>query len=123
MCNLPERASDAALNPDLRPLTHGTPVWQSGEASAIGWEPDAVVEAEVRTTEAQSLVEHLGVERDEANDRRASVEADLEVARAESASLERQLADLHERLGNSEGQLRGARAQVRQMETELLDLA
>ncbi|RZS25091.1 hypothetical protein BHM03_00058245 [Ensete ventricosum] len=49
--------------------------------------------------------------------------ADLEVARVESANLERQLVDLHERLGDSEGQLRGARAQVRQMETELLDLA
>ncbi|RRT49254.1 hypothetical protein B296_00027494 [Ensete ventricosum] len=34
MCNLPEQASDAPLDPDLRPLTHGTPVWQSGEASA-----------------------------------------------------------------------------------------
>ncbi|RZR81465.1 hypothetical protein BHM03_00007693 [Ensete ventricosum] len=34
MCNLPEQASDAPLHPDLRPLTHGTPVWQSGEASA-----------------------------------------------------------------------------------------
>ncbi|RZS27997.1 hypothetical protein BHM03_00061545, partial [Ensete ventricosum] len=33
MCNLPEQASDAPLDPDLRPLTHGTPVWQSGEAS------------------------------------------------------------------------------------------
>ncbi|RWW46503.1 hypothetical protein BHE74_00047581 [Ensete ventricosum] len=76
-----------------------------------------------RLSEAQSLAEHLRVELDEANDRRASVEADLEVARSESASLERQLADLHERLGDSEGQLRSARAQVRQMETELLDLA
>ncbi|RZS22151.1 hypothetical protein BHM03_00054889, partial [Ensete ventricosum] len=26
MCNLPEQASDAPLDPDLRPLTHGTPV-------------------------------------------------------------------------------------------------
>ncbi|RRT75164.1 hypothetical protein B296_00006337 [Ensete ventricosum] len=34
MCNLPEQASDAPLVPDLRPLTHGTPFWQSGEASA-----------------------------------------------------------------------------------------
>ncbi|RWV82325.1 hypothetical protein GW17_00056180 [Ensete ventricosum] len=33
MCNLPEQASDAPLDPNLRPLTHGTPVWQSGEAS------------------------------------------------------------------------------------------
>ncbi|RZS25062.1 hypothetical protein BHM03_00058207 [Ensete ventricosum] len=33
MCNLPEQAFDAPLDPDLRPLTHGTPVWQSGEAS------------------------------------------------------------------------------------------
>ncbi|RRT31491.1 hypothetical protein B296_00051578 [Ensete ventricosum] len=33
MCNLPEQAFDASLDPDLRPLTHGTPVWQSGEAS------------------------------------------------------------------------------------------
>ncbi|KAJ8484738.1 hypothetical protein OPV22_017223 [Ensete ventricosum] len=51
------------------------------------------------------------------------MEADLEKARSESASLERQLADLRERLGDSEGQLRSMRAQVRQMETELLDLA
>ncbi|RRT84285.1 hypothetical protein B296_00000155 [Ensete ventricosum] len=34
MCNLPEQAFDAPLDPDLRPLTHGTSVWQSGEASA-----------------------------------------------------------------------------------------
>ncbi|RZS15323.1 hypothetical protein BHM03_00047185, partial [Ensete ventricosum] len=34
MCNLSEQTSDAPLDPDLRPLTHGTPVWQSGEASA-----------------------------------------------------------------------------------------
>ncbi|RRT81125.1 hypothetical protein B296_00015273, partial [Ensete ventricosum] len=34
MCNLPEQASGAPLDPDLRPLTHGTSVWQSGEASA-----------------------------------------------------------------------------------------
>ncbi|RWV77247.1 hypothetical protein GW17_00061951, partial [Ensete ventricosum] len=89
-----------------------------------GGNPDVVVAAaEVRAVEAQSLTEHLRVELDEANDRRASVEADLEKARSESASLERQLADLHERLGDSEGQLRSARAQVRQMETELLDLA
>ncbi|RWW70328.1 hypothetical protein BHE74_00022026 [Ensete ventricosum] len=27
MCNFPERASDAPLEPDLRPLTHGMPVW------------------------------------------------------------------------------------------------
>ncbi|RRT42979.1 hypothetical protein B296_00021957 [Ensete ventricosum] len=56
-----------------------------------GGNPDAVAAVEVRATEAQSLAEHLRVELDEANDRRASVEADLEVARAESASLERQL--------------------------------
>ncbi|RWW81436.1 hypothetical protein BHE74_00010192 [Ensete ventricosum] len=34
MCNLPEQASDAPLDPDLRSLTHGTSVWQSGGASA-----------------------------------------------------------------------------------------
>ncbi|RRT48327.1 hypothetical protein B296_00034901, partial [Ensete ventricosum] len=34
MCNLPEQASDTPLDPDLRPLTHGTLVWQSREASA-----------------------------------------------------------------------------------------
>ncbi|RWW03263.1 hypothetical protein BHE74_00031063 [Ensete ventricosum] len=34
MCNLPEQAFDAPLDPDLRPLMHGTSVWQSGEASA-----------------------------------------------------------------------------------------
>ncbi|RRT36503.1 hypothetical protein B296_00025867 [Ensete ventricosum] len=33
MCNLPEQAFDAPLDPDLRPLMHGTPVWKSGEAS------------------------------------------------------------------------------------------
>ncbi|RRT43270.1 hypothetical protein B296_00030749 [Ensete ventricosum] len=33
MCNLPEQASDVPLDPDLRPPTHGTPVWQNGEAS------------------------------------------------------------------------------------------
>ncbi|RZS00916.1 hypothetical protein BHM03_00030701 [Ensete ventricosum] len=181
MCNFSEQASDAPLDPDLRPLTHGTPVWQSGEASATyirgvllprlasdlytlpsenqhyqaalfnrvhdagqvitsldgkvtllrqelqdlkeGGIPDAMVAVEVRAAVAQSLAEHLRVELNEANDRRASVEADLEKARSESASLERQLVDLHKRLGDSEGQLRSARAQVRQMETELLDLA
>ncbi|RWW41557.1 hypothetical protein BHE74_00052966, partial [Ensete ventricosum] len=58
-----------------------------------------------------------------ANDCRALADADLEIARAESASLERQLADLQEQLDDYEGQLRGVRAQVRQMETELLNLA
>ncbi|RWW60548.1 hypothetical protein BHE74_00032451 [Ensete ventricosum] len=114
MCNLPERASDAPLDPDLRPLTHGTPE---------GGNSDAVATVEVRATEVQSLAEHLRVELDEANIRQASVEANLEVARVGLASLERQLADLRERLGDSEGQLRGARTQVRQMETELLDLS
>ncbi|RRT31468.1 hypothetical protein B296_00054970 [Ensete ventricosum] len=33
MCNLPEQASDAPLDPDLITLTHGMPVWHSGEAS------------------------------------------------------------------------------------------
>ncbi|RZS20905.1 hypothetical protein BHM03_00053478 [Ensete ventricosum] len=55
--------------------------------------------------------------------RPCSVEVDLEKARSGSANLVRQLANLRERLGDSEGQLRSARAQVRQMETELLDLA
>ncbi|RRT64748.1 hypothetical protein B296_00011702 [Ensete ventricosum] len=30
MCNLPKRASDAPLDPDLRPLTYGMPVWKTG---------------------------------------------------------------------------------------------
>ncbi|RRT49685.1 hypothetical protein B296_00050453 [Ensete ventricosum] len=34
MCNLPEGAFDAPLEPDLRPLTHEMLVWQSGEALA-----------------------------------------------------------------------------------------
>ncbi|RWW62599.1 hypothetical protein BHE74_00030267 [Ensete ventricosum] len=34
MCNLPEKAPDAPLEVDLRPLTHGMLVWQNGEASA-----------------------------------------------------------------------------------------
>ncbi|RZS22188.1 hypothetical protein BHM03_00054945, partial [Ensete ventricosum] len=93
MCNLPEQASDAPLDPDLRPLTHGTPE---------GGNSDAVATVEVRATEVQSLAEHLRVELDEANIRQASVEANLEVARVGLASLERQLADLRERLGDSE---------------------
>ncbi|RRT79820.1 hypothetical protein B296_00000516 [Ensete ventricosum] len=88
-----------------------------------GGNPNAVVAVEVRAVKTRSLAEHLRVELDEANDRRASVEMDLEVARSESASLERQPADLQEQLGDSEGQLRSVKAQVRQMETELLDLA
>ncbi|RZR82871.1 hypothetical protein BHM03_00009399 [Ensete ventricosum] len=31
MCNLPERAPEAPLDVDLRPLTHGMIVWQDGE--------------------------------------------------------------------------------------------
>ncbi|RRT47657.1 hypothetical protein B296_00028314 [Ensete ventricosum] len=183
MCNLHEQASNAPLDPDLRPLTHGTSVWQSWEASANtseaccsrGWRqictlfrpsfqnqhyqvalfdrvhdvgrvitsldgkmtllrqelqdlkeggnPNVVAAVEVRAAKAQSLAEHLRVELDKANGRRASVEADLEKARSGSTNLERQLADLRERLGDSEGQLRSAKAQVRQMETKLLDLA
>ncbi|RZR95691.1 hypothetical protein BHM03_00024563 [Ensete ventricosum] len=132
MCNLPERDSDAPLEPDLRSLTHGTPIWQNGEASTTyirgiliprlatdlytlmsevlmdgaakamvldlkeGGNPDVVVAAEVRASEAQSLAEHLRVELDEANGRRVLVEVDLEMAPAESARLERQLADLRE---------------------------
>ncbi|RZS18250.1 hypothetical protein BHM03_00050514 [Ensete ventricosum] len=69
------------------------------------------------------MVLHLRVELDKANGCRALADADLEIARAESASLERQLADLQEQLDDYEGQLRGVRAQVRQMETELLNLA
>ncbi|RRT33197.1 hypothetical protein B296_00058346 [Ensete ventricosum] len=89
----------------------------------VGGNLDAVVVAEVRAAEAQSIAEHLRIELEEANGRRGSVEAELEKTRSESASLERRLADLRERLGDSEGQLWSARAQVRQMETELLDLA
>ncbi|RWW71577.1 hypothetical protein BHE74_00020660 [Ensete ventricosum] len=192
MCNLPKQASDAPLDPDLRPLTHGMLVWQSGEASTTyirgvllprlaldlytlpsevlmdgaakamvlnqhyqaalfdrvhdaghvitsldgkmsllrqelqdlkeGGNPDAVAAAEVRAAEAQSVAERLRIELDEANSRQASAEAELEKSRSESASLERQLVDLREWLGDSEGQLRSARARVRQMETELLDL-
>ncbi|RRT41486.1 hypothetical protein B296_00020510 [Ensete ventricosum] len=197
MCNLPEQASNAPLDPDLIPLTHGMSVWQSGEASATyirgvllprlasdlytfpsevlmdgaakamvlasfqnqhyqvalfdrvhdagrvitfldgkmtllcqelqdlkeEGNPDAVAAVEFRAAEAQSVVEHLRVEVEEANGRWASVEAELEKSRSESASLKRQLADLRERPGDSEGQLQSARAQVRQMEIELLDLA
>ncbi|RZS25636.1 hypothetical protein BHM03_00058861, partial [Ensete ventricosum] len=151
MCNLHEQASDAPLDPDLRPLTHGTSnqhyqaalfdrVHDAGRVITSldgkmtllcqelqdlkeGGNPDAVAVAEVRAAEAQSLAEHLRVELDEPNGRRASVEADLEKARSGPANLERQLADLRERLGDSEGQLRSARAQVHQMGTELLDLA
>ncbi|RRT78490.1 hypothetical protein B296_00010805 [Ensete ventricosum] len=114
MCNLPEQAYDAPLDPDLRPLTHGTPE---------GRNPDVVAAAEARAVEAQSIAERLRLELNEANSRRALAEVELEQFRSESASQERQLADLREWPGNSEGQLRGARARVRQMETELLDLA
>ncbi|RRT31734.1 hypothetical protein B296_00049921, partial [Ensete ventricosum] len=89
-------------------------------APAAGVEP---VHSSVRGIDGRDNQSYGVVELDEANRRRASVEADLEKARSESASLERQLADLRERLGDSDGQLRRARAQVRQMETELLDLA
>ncbi|RZS08471.1 hypothetical protein BHM03_00039455 [Ensete ventricosum] len=162
MCNLLEQAFDAPLEPDLRPLTHGMPVWQRGEALAtyirgmliprlatdLYTLPSEVLmdgaakamvlmvlfdrvhdvgrvitsldgKVTLLRQELQDLKEALV----EANGRRALVEADLEVARAESTSIERQLADLRERLDDSEGQLRGARAQVHQMETELLDLA
>ncbi|RWV81436.1 hypothetical protein GW17_00057145 [Ensete ventricosum] len=141
MCNLPEKAPDAPLEVDLRPLTHVMLVWQNGEASAkyiqvtliprlttdlytlpskvlmdgaakamvlaalfdrvhdAGWvitsldskvnllcqevqglkeggDPDAVAVAEVRASEAQSLVEHLRVELDEA--RHPGVEIELD---------------------------------------------
>ncbi|RWV89954.1 hypothetical protein GW17_00047879 [Ensete ventricosum] len=88
-----------------------------------GGNPDAVAAVEVRAVEAQSVAEHLRIKLDEANNRRASAEAELEKSRSESTSFERQLADLRERLGDSEGQLQSARARVHQMETELLDLA
>ncbi|RZS17300.1 hypothetical protein BHM03_00049429 [Ensete ventricosum] len=175
MCNLPEKAPDAPLEADLRPLTHEILVWQNRKASTKyirgtlilrlatdlytlpyevlidgvvkvmvrvitsldskvnllhqevqnlkeGGDLDTMVAAEVRASEAQSLTEHLRVELDEANDRRVSAEADLEIARAESVNLRRQLTDSREQLDDSEGQLRGARTQVRQMETELLEL-
>ncbi|RRT76474.1 hypothetical protein B296_00006355 [Ensete ventricosum] len=149
MCNLPEQTSDAPLDPDLRPLTHGTPIWQSGEASAIyirgmllprlasdlytlpskvlmdgAAKAMVLVSAFTVSSHVFPPIEYMTQdELDEANGRRASVEADLEKALSESASLERQLADLRKRLGDSEGQPRSTRAQVRQMETELLDLA
>ncbi|RRT66784.1 hypothetical protein B296_00019513 [Ensete ventricosum] len=98
MCILSERAFDAPLEPDLRPLTHGMPVWQNGEASAtyirgmlIPW-----LATNLYTLPSEVLM-------DEAT--KAMVLADLEMARAESASLERQLVDLQERLDDSEGQL------------------
>ncbi|RRT52469.1 hypothetical protein B296_00007210 [Ensete ventricosum] len=114
MCNLPEQASDTPLDPDLRSLTHGTGLAERGGLGHI---------YPRRVDPAVGVRPHLRVGLDEANDRRALVEADLKVARSESASLERQLVDLREQLGDSESQLRSARAQVRQMETELLDLA
>ncbi|RZS18990.1 hypothetical protein BHM03_00051330 [Ensete ventricosum] len=151
MCNLLEQASDAPLDPDLRPLTHGTLnqhyqatlfdrvhdasrviISLDGKMSLLcqelqdlkeGGNPDAVAAVEVRAVEAQSVAEHLRIKLDEANNRRASAEAELEKSRSESTSFERQLADLRERLGDSEGQLQSARARVHQMETELLDLA
>ncbi|RRT57172.1 hypothetical protein B296_00027661 [Ensete ventricosum] len=96
---------------------------QELQDSKEGGNPDAMAATEVRAVEAQSVVERLRIELDEANRRRASAEAELENTRSESASLERQLADLRERLGNSKGQLRSARARLHQMEIELLDLA
>ncbi|RWW62739.1 hypothetical protein BHE74_00030116 [Ensete ventricosum] len=130
MCNLLEQASDAPLEPDLRPLTHGMPVWQRGEASATYIRGMLIprLATDLYTLPSEVLMDGATkamvlVTLVEANGRRALVEADLEVARAESTSIERQLADLRERLDDSEGQLRGARAQVHQMETELLDLA
>ncbi|RRT78694.1 hypothetical protein B296_00011606 [Ensete ventricosum] len=132
MCNLPEQASDAPLDPDLRSLTHGTPVWQSREFSAtyirgvllprLASYLYTLPSEMLMDGATKSMVLRLRIELDEANNCRASVEAELEKSRSESASLERQLADLRERLGDSEGQLRSARAQVRQMETELLNL-
>ncbi|RWW68492.1 hypothetical protein BHE74_00023982 [Ensete ventricosum] len=133
MCNLPEQGSDAPLDPDLRPLTHGTSnqhyqtalfdrVHDAGRVITSldgkmtllrqelqdlkeGGNPDAMVAAEVRAAEAQSLAEHLRVELDKANDHQASVEADMEKARSGSANLERQLVDLRIQLGDSKGQL------------------
>ncbi|RZR81839.1 hypothetical protein BHM03_00008141 [Ensete ventricosum] len=116
MRNLPEQASDAPLDPDLRPLTHGTSVWQSGEASATYIRGMLLprLASDLYTLSSKVLMDEAA---------KAMVLADLEKARSESANLERQLADLRERLGDSEGQLRSARAQVCQMEIELLDLA
>ncbi|RRT75391.1 hypothetical protein B296_00031264 [Ensete ventricosum] len=116
MCNLPERSSDAPLNPDLSPLTHKTPVWQSGEASATYIRGMLIPRL---TIDLYTLLYEVLMD----GATKAMVLADLEVARAGSASLERQLADLREQLDDSEDQLRGARAQVRQMEIELPDLA
>ncbi|RWV94972.1 hypothetical protein GW17_00042443, partial [Ensete ventricosum] len=96
---------------DHLPGRQGDPSTPRAPGPEGGGNPDAVAAAEVRAAEAQSLAEHLRVELDEVNGRRASMEADLEKARSESTSLERQLADLRERLGDSEGQLRSARAQ------------
>ncbi|RRT32549.1 hypothetical protein B296_00048702 [Ensete ventricosum] len=100
MCNLPEQASDAPLDPDLRPLTHGTPVWQSRGASATY----------IRGVLLPRLASDLYT-------------LPSEVLMDGSTKAMVLLVDLHERLGDSEGQLQSARAQVRQMETELLDLA
>ncbi|RRT39000.1 hypothetical protein B296_00045988 [Ensete ventricosum] len=133
MCNLLEQAFDAPLDPDLRPLTHGTLVWQRGEASAtyirgvllprLASDLYTLPSEVLMDGAAKAMVLRLRIELDEANNCRASIEAELEKSRSESTSLERQLADLRERLGDSEGQFRSARARVRQMETELLDLA
>ncbi|RZR88163.1 hypothetical protein BHM03_00015675, partial [Ensete ventricosum] len=94
-----------------------------------GGDPEAVATVEGRASEAQSLVENLRVELDEATRQWESVEKELGETREELVDSRRQLADsqgklveFRERLDNSESQLRNARTQVRQMETELLEL-
>ncbi|RRT62529.1 hypothetical protein B296_00030730 [Ensete ventricosum] len=94
-----------------------------------GGDPDAVVAAEARASEAQSLADNLQTKLDEANRRRESMEAELREARGLLADLRRQLADSQGklvesrgRLNDSESQLWNARTKVRQMETELLEL-
>ncbi|RRT74525.1 hypothetical protein B296_00018202 [Ensete ventricosum] len=111
MCNITEKAPNAPIKADLRPLTHGMLVWQNGEASAKYIRGTLILRlaTDLYTLPSEVLIygavkAMVLVELDEVNGRRASTEADLEIARAESANLQRQ-PDLRERLEDSEGQL------------------
>ncbi|RRT40698.1 hypothetical protein B296_00022341 [Ensete ventricosum] len=126
MCNLPKQASDAPLDPDLRLLAHGTPVWQSEEASTtyIRGMLFSRLASDLYTLPSEVLMDGAtkAMVLPSASGS-SSMKQTVVGSRSESAIQERQLVDLRERLGDSEGQLRGARARVHQMETELLDLA
>ncbi|RWV88088.1 hypothetical protein GW17_00049858 [Ensete ventricosum] len=99
--NRPEQASDVALEVDLAPLTHGTRIWHDERASVCY----------LRGTQIPRLAVDL-----------YTLLSEVLMDQATKAIVLGQLAEVRERLDDSEEQLRSSQTKIQQIEIELLKM-